>query len=56
MRKIIVIWLARILSTPLLAEVVYTVAQINKEVEKIDEKYYMQGKTAKFRQLIEKYF
>lgn len=30
MRKIIVIWLARILSVSLLAEIVYTVAQINK--------------------------
>jgi len=32
MRKIMVIWLTRILSVPLLAEVIYTVAQINQGV------------------------
>jgi len=32
MRKIIVLWLTRILSVSLLAEVVYTVAQINKQI------------------------
>lgn len=29
MRKIMIVWLTRILSVPLLAEVIYTVAQIH---------------------------
>ncbi len=52
MQKILIIWLTRILSVPLLAEVIYTVAQISKGADKIDEKEYMNGKTSKFKQLI----
>ena len=49
MRKIIVVWLTRILSIPLLADVVDAVAQMNRESEKIEEREYMAGKTNKFR-------
>lgn len=52
MRKIMIIWLTRILSVPLLAEVIYTVAQIQGEEEKMEEREYLVGKTGKFKQLM----
>lgn len=37
---------------PLLAEVIYTVAQIQGEEEKMEEREYLVGKTGKFKQLM----
>lgn len=58
MRRIIIIWLTRILEVPLLAEVIYTIGQVEvyKNLDKIEEREYMLGKTGKFKQLMEKYF
>lgn len=36
LRKILIVWLTRIISVPVLAEVIYTIAQIIKGVERIE--------------------
>jgi len=54
--KIHIVWLARILSEKLLAEVVYTVLQIERNEGEVRERELLSGKTGKFREISEKYF
>lgn len=54
--KILVCWLARILSEKLLSEVIYTVAQMHLESEKLIEKeLFSGGRSANFKAISSKF-
>lgn len=55
LRKVLVIWLSRILSVGLLAEVIYSLAQIDNRVQSIKEVEYLCGKSGKMHILIDRY-
>jgi hypothetical protein len=50
------VWLARILSEKLLSEVIYTILQVEFEMEPIKEKELLQGKADRLREISEKFF
>jgi hypothetical protein len=54
--KILMVWLARILSEKLLAEVIYTILQIEFGNESIKEKELLQGKGDRLKEISEKFF
>lgn len=50
------VWLARILSEKLLAEVIYTILQVEFGCEVIKERELLQGKGDRLREIAEKFF
>ena len=52
-RKVLILWLTRILSIPLLAEVIFVLTQ---DIPKVKEKEILKGKGQKLNQFINEYF